>query len=252
MRHDERIRVLGPIDLETSNGARSVGGRNARRLLGALVVGAGRAVSSDRLQWAIWGDAPPRSADGSLQTYIARLRRLLGRDRIERLDHAYRLAVDRHHVDAIHFEDLVVEATELVDDPQACLELCREALALWRGDPFGDFMDDEPFRLESARLIELRTTVMEIALRCELALGHPEIVVAELESAVREHPFREHLWYLLIEALAKDDRRIEALRVCDQLRETLAEAGLAPGDDLDRLEAWIVGDADGDRLAPSR
>lgn len=252
MRDDDRIRVLGPIDLDTAEGSRSVGGRNARRLLGALVIGAGRAVSADRLQWAIWGDEPPRSAAGSLQTYIARLRRLLGRDRIERVDHSYRLAVERRQVDAIRFEDLVVEASDVDDDPRRCLTLCDEALGLWRGDPFGDFVDDEPFRLESARLIELRITAMEIALRCELALGHPEIVVAELESAVQEHPFREHLWYLLIESLAADDRRIEALQACNQLRETLTAAGLEPRDELDRLEAWITGDAADGRLTRSR
>jgi DNA-binding SARP family transcriptional activator len=242
MQRDDVIRVLGPIDLLTSDGPQSVGGRNARRLLGALVIGAGRSVSADHLQWSVWGDAPPMSADGSLQTYIARLRHQLGHDTIERSDHSYRLAVERHQIDAIHFEDLLVSATAVRDDPQRCGKVCTKGLTLWRGDPFGDFVDDEPFHLESARLGELRVSTMELALECELALGHADIVAAELESAVEEYPYRERFWYLLIEALVRDDRRVEALRACRRLRAALAETGLEPSETLMWLEDGILTD----------
>jgi DNA-binding SARP family transcriptional activator len=240
MRCDDVIRVLGPIDLLTSEGARSVGGRKERRLLGALVIGAGRSVSADHLQWSLWGDAPPRSAESSLQTYIARLRQLLGHDAIVRSDHCYRLAVERTQIDAIHFEDLLLTAPAPREDPQRCREVCAEGLALWRGDPFGDFVDDEPFRLESSRLYELRVSMLEHALESELVLGHADVVAAELESAVEEYPYRERLWHLLIEALMRDDRRVEALRACHRLRDTLAATGLAPDDTLTRLEEEIL------------
>jgi DNA-binding SARP family transcriptional activator len=240
MRCDDVIRVLGPIDVLTSGGARSVGGPNARRLLGALVIGAGRSVSSDHLQWSLWGEAPPGSAQSSLQTYVARLRHLLGPIAIERSDHSYRLAVERHQIDAIRFEDLLVSAPSPREDPRRCREVCTEGLELWRGDPFGDFVDDEPFRLESARLYELRLSMTELALECELVLGHADIVAAELESAVEEFPYRERLWYLLIEALTRDDRRVEALRACRRLRDELAATGLQPGEMLTRVEEEIL------------
>jgi DNA-binding SARP family transcriptional activator len=247
MRRDDVIRVLGPIDLLLDGTARSAGGRNARRLLGALAVGAGRSVSADRLVWSIWGDDPPPSATGSLQTYIGRLRHLLGSDTIARSDHSYRLVVERHQVDAIRFEDLLVRAGDQRDDPEACRATCIAALALWRGDPFGDFVDDEPFHLESARLSALRLAAMELELDCELTLGHPEIVAAELESAVEEHPHRERLWYLLIEALRLDDRRIDALHACRRLRTALEADGLQAGDHLDELERVILGTPHADR-----
>lgn len=244
------IRVLGPIDLLAEGRARSVGGRNARRLLGALVVGAGRSISIDRLQWSVWGDAQPRSATSSLQTYIARLRHRLGHDAIQRSDHCYRLVVERSQIDAIRFEDLLAGAPAPRDDPHRCLEVCAEGLALWRGDPFGDFVDDEPFHLESARLGELRVSMNELALECELVLGHSDIVAAELESAVEEYPYRERLWYLLIDALTRDGRRVEALRACTRLREVLAAAGLAAGERLSRVEHEILTDSPPDeRLA---
>lgn len=242
MLRNDVIRVLGPIDLLTSEGPRSVGGRNARRLLGALVVGAGRSVSAHNLRWSLWGDNPPVSAVGSLQTYIARLRHQLGPDSIERSDHSYRLAVERHQIDAVHLEDLLVSATELRDDPQQCAQVCAQGLALWRGDPFGDFVDDEPFHLESARLGELRVSTMELALECELALGRADIVAAELESAVEEYPYRERLWYLLIEALVCDGRRVEALRACRRLRDALAATGLVPSETLTLMEDGILTD----------
>lgn len=239
MRGGQVIRVLGPIDLVTPSGAQSVGSRNARRLLGVLVVAAGHAVSVDQLEYALWGEHPPASADNTLQTYISRLRRLLGSDSIRRADHTYRLAVARHQIDALQFEDLLIEAGEHRDDPARCSDRCRAALALWRGDPFGDFVDDEPFHLESIRLEQLRLAGMELALESELALGRHEVVLAELESVVQEHPYRERLWHLLIEALLRDDRRIEALDSCQRLRSTLADAGLAASEQLERLEDRI-------------
>lgn len=239
MKRVDMIRVLGPIDLLTADGPRSVGSRNSRRLLAALAISAGRSVSADRLMWALWGDTPPASAENSLQTYVSRLRRRLGNESIDRADHSYRLVVERDQIDAIRFEDLFVQATDVQNDPAGRRELCREALGLWRGDPFGDFVDDEPFRLESLRLGELRVSAMELALECDLALGHHEIVAAELESAVEEYPYRERLWYLLIDALLRDDRRVEALRACRSLRRALATAGLSASDELTRWEEQI-------------
>ena len=240
MRRDDMIRVLGPIDLLTESGARSIGSRQTRALLGALVIAAGHAVSTHQLRIALWGDFPPSSADNSLQTYVSRLRSVLGHDAIVRADHSYRLDVSRSQIDALCFEDLLTDAAESRSQPGRCQLLCRRALALWRGEPFGDLADAEPFVLEVIRLDELRVTTMELALETELALGGHEIAVAELEVVVQEYPYRERLWNLLIEALLRDDRRVEALRACQNFRETLAGAGLEPGDELRRLEDHIL------------
>lgn len=240
MERDHVIRVLGPIDLLTPDGPRSVGSGNCRALLGALVMAAGHAVPIDQLRFVLWGVTPPRSADNSLQTYVSRLRHVLGSDAIVHADHSYRLDARRDQIDALRFEDLLVQATEARTDPCACQVLCRDALALWRGEAFGDLTDAEPFRLEVIRLDELRVTTMELALETELALGNHEVAVAELESAVQEHPYRERLWHLLIEALLRDDRRVEALRSCQDFRDTLADAGLDAGHQLRALERRIL------------
>ncbi len=241
MTRDVVVRVLGPIDVATASGAHPIGSRNSRALLGTLAVAAGHAVTVQQLEAAVWGDRPPPSAGNALQTYVSRLRRLVGHDRIVLEDHSYRLAVHRDEIDALRFEDLLTSATERRGQPTECVALCRDALALWRGRPFGDLADQEPFRLEAMRLEELRLAVIELALESELELGRHEIIVAELESAVHEYPYRERLWYLLVEALLRDDRRVEALRACTGLRDALNEVGLGAGDELRHLEHRILG-----------
>lgn len=245
MDHGFLIRVLGPVDVLTADGVRTIGSRNERALLAGLVLAAGRSVPASLLRDAVWGEDPPPSADASIHTYVSRLRQLVGHDTIDRTDHSYRLVVRRDEVDATRFEDLVDTATRARDDPTRCAGLCRTALGLWRGVPFGDLGDGEAFRLEGFRLEELRLVVMELALGAEIELGHHEIAAAELETAVQEHPYRERLWYLLAEALRRDGRRIEALRACDRLRRVLADAGLDPDPELVELERRIAGRAPG-------
>lgn len=243
------VRVLGPVDVMTSNGPQSVGGPQVRAVLAALAIGAGHAVAVDLLHRTLWGDHPPDSADNTLQSYISDLRHLLGAAAIKRIDHAYVLDIGSQNIDAVRFETLLGRAIVAKDDPEECSRLCRDALGLWRGRPFGDLADDEAFRLEAYRLDELRLATMELSIEADLALGNHELVVSELEVAIEEHPYREHLWYLLIEALAGHGRRVEALRTCRRLRNMLAEMGVEASDDLRSIEQQI---REGHALSPVR
>lgn len=235
-----RIRVLGPIDLLTPDGVVAIGGRNMRAVLGTLVMSACHAVTVDRLVEAVWDDNPPPSAEGSLQSYISRLRHLLGADAVVSENGSYTLGVEPDEVDALQFERLLLHAIERRSEPVECLALCRQALDLWRGPPYGELGDEEPFRLEALRLEELRMATMELSLESELKLGRNELVVAELESLVEENPYRERLWHLLITALLCDGRRVEAMRHCARLRQVLAGAGLEVTDVVLDLEHQIL------------
>ncbi len=212
------FRVLGPIDLLTPAGPISIGGHHQRALVGALVMSAGHAVPIDHLGFVLWGDDPPRSADNTLGSYMSSIRQIVGADAIVRTDHSYVLDLAAADVDALEFERLIRRADAAREDPEECWELCRNALFLWRGRPFGELADDEPFVSEAIRLDELRLAAMELSMSADLALGRHELVVGELETAVREYPYRERLWYLLIEALTLGDRRVEALRAGAELR----------------------------------
>ena len=233
------IRVLGPIDVLGTSGVVAVGGRHARALLGALVIGVGHAVPIDHLREVVWGQDPPESVDNTLQSNVSHLRHVLGSDAIVRVDGSYELTTESSNIDAVRFETLLAAAAASSDDSER-RDYGRQALDLWRGRPFGDLADDEAFKLDTYRLEELRLTAMEICLEADLALGNHELIVGELEAAVEEHPYRERLWFLLIEALEAGFRRVEALRACARLRGVLAEVGIQASDELVALEQRIL------------
>lgn len=234
------IRVLGPVDVVTTEGATPIGGRFGRKLLATLALSANHMVTSDRLAEILWDESPPPSRDNTLQTYISRLRHLLGPSRISGEDHSYQLNVEPVQLDALVFESMVSEAIASRERPEVSLELAKRSLALWRGIPFGELADEDPFRLEAIRLDELRLLAMELRLEADLALGREEMVIGTLEGLVEEHPYRERMWYLLMAALSMAGRRVEALRAGHRLREVLAEVGLEPATEIRTLEEEIL------------
>lgn len=234
------IRVLGPVDVLTDDGVVDAGGHHQRKLLATLVLAANHAVSLDHLSQVLWGEDIPPSRDNTLQSHVHRLRRLLGQERIRSEDHCYELRVAPEELDALRFEELVNRAESVRDNPATCDEVCRDAMALWRGEPFGEFGDEDPFRLEALRLVELRLFAMEMRLESQLAVGRHEMVVGAAEGLVEEHPYNEKLWYLLIEALSRCGRRVDALRQFQRLTDILGDLGLEPSAALVDLEDRIV------------
>ncbi|MGD2059652.1 MAG: AfsR/SARP family transcriptional regulator [Acidimicrobiia bacterium] len=231
---------MGPIDLVMEGRVVVPRGRISRKLLGALAISVNHAISSDRLAEIIWHDNPPPSQANTLQTYVYRLREALGHETIVSEDHSYALMVDPGQLDALEFERMATLAAEIRSDPSECMQLCKQALSLWRGVPFGEFADEDPFRLEAIRLDELRLYVMELKIASALETGREEMVVGTLETLVDDYPYRERLWYLLIEALALCGRRVEALRSFDRLRQLLSDVGLEPSEDIRLLEEEIL------------
>lgn len=83
-----------------------------RVVLAHLALAEGRAVTMDDLVEALWGEHPPRRARNAVQVKVSRLRGRLG-EHGRALVHAqgsYRLALERHQVDAGAFSLLVREA----------------------------------------------------------------------------------------------------------------------------------------------
>lgn len=246
--HTPMVRLLGPIDVLTASGPAAIGGHGRRALVGALALRAGHAVPIDELSEVLWRDGPPATADNIIQSYVSHLRHEFGSRFIVLTDHSYEFDLEEVAIDAVVFEGLARRAYVL-DDREEGLRCCRDALALWRGRPFGDLADDEYFELETYRLEALREAVMELSLDIELHLGRHDLVVGELESAVREHPYNERLWFLLIEALALGERRVEALRACAELRRTLGSVGVEVGERIARLEQQVLA---GEMLTPEQ
>lgn len=231
------IRVLGPIDVVLADAPTPVTGRHTRIVLGALVVSLAHAIPAEHLAYLIWGEEPPPSAMTTLQSLVSRLRKLLGHDAIVFTNDSYILEASPDQVDAVRFERLALAAGDcLATDPDRTRAQCREALALWRGAPFGDVGDREFAHLEAIRLDELRMATMELQLEAEFALHRERWLTSTLEAAVEEYPYREGLWALLVRALTATNRRREALAACTRVRHILGEIGLEPGPEILRLE----------------
>src|SRR4028119_2112571 len=114
------VRVLGDLEVVVNQKVVDLGGPKPRALLAHLVAAEGRPVPVEQLIAQIWGDAPPSRVEASLQSYVARLRRVLEPDRdagspAQRLrTHAgaYSLALAAEDVDARRFVALVREARQ--------------------------------------------------------------------------------------------------------------------------------------------
>ncbi|MGI9598599.1 MAG: AfsR/SARP family transcriptional regulator, partial [Acidimicrobiales bacterium] len=81
-----------------------IGPPKCQVLLAALALSVGSAVPVSRLIELVWGEQPPRTAGKTLQSYVTRLRKGLGRDSIERVGAAYRLAISPASVDTERFQ----------------------------------------------------------------------------------------------------------------------------------------------------
>ncbi len=239
------IRVLGPIAVDAGAEIRPVTARNLRLLLAGLVMSVNHAVLDGALVQLVWGDEPPASAHGTLQHLVSELRHLLGTKRVRFDDDAYVLEIAPDEIDAVRFEQLVLDAgAALADgDAERSRGLAMDALSLWRGPAFGDLGDEEQIYLAARRLDELRLTAMELRLECDVVLGGYSQAIPLLESTVAEHPYRERPWYLLITALAREGRRVESLRAVGRLREILGEIGLEPSRDIQELESAVLVEA---------
>jgi DNA-binding SARP family transcriptional activator len=142
-----RFALLGPLEVTTDDGRPvDVGGRQPRLVLAVLAAAAGRPVSAGSLIEAVWGESPPASAAGTLQSYVSRLRRTLDAGEGSGLVHddgSYRLELTGHSVDIDRFGELVGEGHELLIDgqPTAARTALVEALALWRGPALVELVD---------------------------------------------------------------------------------------------------------------
>ena len=145
-------------------------------------------------------------------------------------------------VDAAVFEGLVNRAVA-AGSPEDTRSLCKQAIALWRGVPYGDLADREFLRLEVRRLEEIRMEAIEACFQADLELGRHREIVGSLRSAVSEFPFDERLWEYYMLALRESGRHAEALQAFEDLEAILrTELDIEPPEQLRELRATIAAD----------
>lgn len=250
-----RVLVLGPLDVRRGGRPTTPSGRRSRAILAALAARAGTPFPVDALIDEVWPEGPPTSARNSIQSHLSRLRAVVGPDRIVRLHDAYELRVDDDELDALAFGADCARARAQVARRQwdEALAAYDAALARWRGDAFDGFEDVPSARDWAAELAEQRMITVEERIDVQLERGRHADVVADLESLIANHPWRERLWRQQALALYRTDRRAEALRVLAMFqRRLLEETGLEASTALRRLEQALLRQDDGLRApAPS-
>jgi DNA-binding SARP family transcriptional activator len=243
-----RFEILGPVRAWHKDTELDLGSPQQHAVLAILLLAAGRQVAVDILIDAIWGQAPPRSALGTVRTYISRLRRCLdpvtgerGADVLRSVGSGYIFQTGAT-VDLELFTAQVQQAQLTRDQGDLTLatEQFGQALELWRGMPLaglaGPYADSQ-----RARLLELRMAAVED--RLSLAVesgGHPD-AIGELRALRDEYPLRERLSELLMLALYRAGRQADALAVfADSRRLLLDELGIEPGPALRAVHERIL------------
>lgn len=256
MSSEIRFDVLGPLRGQRADTALGLGSPQQQAVLAMLLLSRGRQVPVDRLIDGVWGNEPPRSAAGTVRTYVSRLRQCLGLrssgvrgDLIAAVADGYQLRLEPAVLDLERFETMTADAHRAWQEGQAALaaELLRHALGLWRGRPLAGLPG--PYAEASrSQLADLYTTALVDRLSIDIATGAYARAITELRALLGEHPFREDLGELLMLALYKAGRQADALGVFEGMRHRLRdELGVGPGPGLREVHRRIL-QAD-DRLA---
>ncbi|MFG3257422.1 BTAD domain-containing putative transcriptional regulator [Streptomyces sp. NPDC048172] len=234
-----QISVLGPLQLVEQGVPVKVPGEKLRAIVASLSLTPGTPVLAGDLLDELWGERPPRTAENSLQSHIARLRRVLAeqtgkpatRDLVRTTHSGYLLAVAPEDVDAFRFTQAVERAGScLAGDPERSIETLTGAFAEWRGPALLDAGGGMICRMAYVRLEETRLIARELLVEARLKLGQHQRTVPELEQLLTRHPLRERFCEQLMTALYRSGRQADAINTYHRVRRHLsAELGIEPG-----------------------
>ena len=172
------------------------------------------------------GRRPPPSAAHSLDSYVSRLRRVLGADRIVRRAPGYLVVVEPDELDLERFERARRGAGIAARGAGAVARAGarRRALRAVRQRGGRAARAAAPARARGADRRRPRAR-------------RGRELVPELDALVREHPLRERLLGQLMLALYRAGRQADALAAMQAARHRLAsELGIEPGPELRELE----------------
>src|SRR3989442_6510409 len=208
-----------------------------------LLLSANEPVSRDRLVDGLWGERPPASAGHTLEDYVSRLRKVIGSDRLQRRPPGYLLCTEAGELDLDRFESLLDAGGAALGrgDAGDATQLLHAALAEWRGAALADLLN-EPFAgAASHHLEERRLLAVEQRIEADLTLGGARELLPELQTLVREQPFRERPIAQLMLAQYRSGDAAAGLDTYAQARRRFAEElGLELGSSLRRLERQIL------------
>jgi DNA-binding SARP family transcriptional activator len=232
------ISLLGPLEIRRGAATIQVPQNKHRVVIAVLALRMGTVVSVDDLITYLWTNHPPATAKKTLQGYVARIRRLLGRDVVTTHPSGYALTAAR--VDVIVFEQLLDLAKSHSDQSRRLARL-RKALALVRGEPLADIWSERLQQGPGASLTERWLEAIEHRIDSEIEAGNHENVLPELHELLAAHPLREPFWRQFMHALYRAGQQAEALSAFRRMRGMLiTELGVEPSPSVCALHAQIL------------
>ncbi|UMP00099.1 BTAD domain-containing putative transcriptional regulator [Amycolatopsis sp. EV170708-02-1] len=214
-----------------------------RTLLCGLISRADETVPTATLARWLWDDGEPANPKAAIQTYVRRLRDILGDERIRTDIGGYQFVADAIELDLAEFDDLFTKARE-ADRRGAghdVVAMLDQALSLRRGRAFGD-VDGEAALREFVWPCEERVlAAYRLLISWRLRHGEHADVLPELSRLTGQYPLHEGLAELIMLALYRTGRQADALARYETLRLRLAEElGADPGVALQDLHRRIL------------
>ena len=241
------VKIIGGLVVrrgETVLTARDLGGPKSRQILEILLLHLGTPVSKNRLIELLWGDAAPKGAVPTLESYVSVLRRSLqpgmGKDGVlKTTTGGYWLDRTLVDLDLRRFEELLRNAEQ--SEPAVAYPLLRQALDLAGAPLLGDELLSDWAESErtfhAGRVTAARLLAAESAAR----LGRPDEAAAWAQLVLAGDPLNESAWAALVLALEQAGRPVEGLQAYDRCRRAMAaELGCAPGPHLQQAQGRML------------
>lgn len=245
-----QISVLGELAVRRNERVVQISAPKQRMLFALLIANLRQSVSLDRTLETLYGDHLPGNPARALRFHVSKLRSALEPNKpatqrtgvIRTTPNGYELDVEPSTIDAHRFAALATRAADLLNlDPAGAAAAAATAQDLWTGDPLSEFEYEDfaqPLRTE---LLERKLCLDETGIEAMLAMGDNDAAVGLLRSLTEQHPYREGLWSLLMTALYRAGRQVEALAAYRSAQELLVEdLGIDPGPKLTHLEHQIL------------
>ena len=241
-----RIQLCGRV-VATVDGRRvdsELPGRQGRLLFAYLVSHRSRPASRAEVMDAVWPDGWPGAPDSALSALISKLRRVVGRERLEgRTDVRLALADDawvdaEAALSALHRAEAAHTRSDWPGSWVAARVAQHVAVRPFVAGEEAGWIDDRRRELEDTYL-----RALELAAHASLQIGGGELATAEraARSLVNRAPLRESGYRYLMEAHAARENRADALHVYEQLRQLLRdELGAAPSPATQELHRALL------------
>ncbi|MGC9667438.1 BTAD domain-containing putative transcriptional regulator [Planosporangium sp. 12N6] len=238
-----RLRVLGPILVETETGPVATGMRSGSYIVLASLAVHPRGRTLDQLAADLHPDTDPATAGKRIRTDISTIRRVLrtATGNTEAMFVVYDPATGRYRLDpdliAVDLWQMLtaIEAANTADDDTTALTALREAAELYTGD----FADGHDHTWITDHATTYRHQILAVYARiAEITeADHPDQAVAALERALEFDPVNEELYQRIMRIHGRAQRPDAVRRTLRRLEERLAELGDAEPSEATRRVA---------------